>query len=225
MEIVSGIHRIDEASSNMAHSNVYLVINKNDLFVVDTGTKGNADKIAEYIKKLGRQPYEVSTIILTHYHMDHAGSAKDLKEITGAKVAASAVDAKIISGSEPYPKPKYFLMRAASLVKAPMVGVDITLKDGDTVGDLTVLHMPGHTEGSIMLLDKQKKVLFSGDTLRNDKGKVSIGPEHFTWDSAKQKESVKRAADLDFEVLLPGHNAPLVGNAAVAVKACAANGV
>ena len=132
MEIVPGIHRIDEASSNMAHCNVYLVINKDGLIVIDTGTKGNADKIAQYIEKLGRQPNEVSTIILTHYHMDHAGSAKDLKEITGAKVAASAEDAKIICSKEPYPKPKYFLMRAASLIKAPPVDVDIALKEGDS---------------------------------------------------------------------------------------------
>jgi glyoxylase-like metal-dependent hydrolase (beta-lactamase superfamily II) len=221
MEIVPGIHRIDEASRNMAHSNVYLIVNKDDLFVVDTGTKGNANKIAEYIEKLGRQPNEVSTIILTHFHMDHAGSAKDLKEITGAKVAASAEDAKIVCGSEPYPKPKYFLMRAASLVKAPSVDVEVVLKEGDSIGDLTVLLMPGHTAGSIMLLDKQKKVLFCGDTLRNDKGKISTGPEHFTYDSAKQKESVKRAAELDFDVLLPGHNEPLVGNAAAAVRECA----
>lgn len=223
MEIVPGIHRIDEASRNMAHSNVYLVIGNDGLFVVDTGTKGNADKIAEYIKKLGRQPTEVSTIILTHYHMDHAGSAKDLKEITGAKVAASQEDAKIISGAESYPKPKYFLMRAASLIKAPSVDVDIVLKEGDSIGGLTVLSMPGHTAGSIMLLDTQKKVLFSGDTLRYEKGKVSTGPEHFTWDSDKQKESLKRTATLDFEILLPGHNEPLVGNAAAAVRECAGN--
>jgi hypothetical protein len=38
MEIVEGIHRIDEASANMAHSNVYLIINKNELMIIDTGT-------------------------------------------------------------------------------------------------------------------------------------------------------------------------------------------
>ena len=221
MEIVPGIHRIDEASSNMAHSNVYLVINKTDLFVVDTGTKGNAHKIAEYIEEIGRQPNEVSTIILTHYHMDHAGSAKDLKEITGAKVAASVEDAKIISGAEPYPKPKYFLMRAASLIKAPRSRRRHSAEGRRQNRRLNGFLMPGHTAGSIMLLDKQKKVLFCGDTFRNDKGKVSTGPEHFTYDSVKQKESVKRAAELDFDVLLPGHNEPLVGNASAAVRECA----
>jgi glyoxylase-like metal-dependent hydrolase (beta-lactamase superfamily II) len=220
MEIVEGIHRIDEASSNIAHSNVYLVINKQDLFVVDTGTKGNADKIVKYVEKLGRQPREISTIILTHYHMDHAGSAKDLKDLTCAKVAASIQDAELIAGEKPYPKPKNLLMRAASFIKPPPVDVDIPLKDGDTLGGLTVLLTPGHTAGSIMLLDKEKKVLFSGDTLRQEKGKVTTGPGHFTWDESKQTESVQRIAGLDFDVLLPGHGEVLVGGASVAVKKC-----
>jgi len=77
MEIIEGIHRVDEASSNLAHSNVYLVINEKDLVVVDTGMPGNAKKIVAYIQKIGHQPSEVSTIILTHYHIDHAGSVKD----------------------------------------------------------------------------------------------------------------------------------------------------
>jgi glyoxylase-like metal-dependent hydrolase (beta-lactamase superfamily II) len=220
MEIVPGFHRLDEASSNMAHSNVYLVVNQKDLFVVDTGTKGQADKIVDYIEKLGSKPADVSTIILTHYHMDHAGSAKDLQELTGAKVAAGAVDAKVISGQEPYPKPKNLLMRAASFMKPAPVNVDIPLKDCDAIGDLTVILTPGHTEGSIMLIDKNRKVLICGDTLRLDKGKVATGPEHFTWDKAKQTESIKRVAAMDFDALLPGHGEVLATGASKAVREC-----
>ena len=60
MEIIEGIHRVDEASSNMAHSNVYLVINGNELMVIDTGTPGNAKKTVEYIQKIGRQPTDAA---------------------------------------------------------------------------------------------------------------------------------------------------------------------
>jgi len=70
MEIVEGIHRVDEASANMAHSNVYLLIEGDELTVIDTGTAGNAKKIVDYVQKIGRQPSNVSTIILTHCHMD-----------------------------------------------------------------------------------------------------------------------------------------------------------
>jgi glyoxylase-like metal-dependent hydrolase (beta-lactamase superfamily II) len=47
MEIVEGVHRADEASGNLAHSNVYVLINGDELVVVDTGTPGNAKKIVE----------------------------------------------------------------------------------------------------------------------------------------------------------------------------------
>jgi glyoxylase-like metal-dependent hydrolase (beta-lactamase superfamily II) len=53
MEIVEGIHRIDEASDNPAHSNVYLVINGRELTVIDTGTPGYAGKIVDHIRGLG----------------------------------------------------------------------------------------------------------------------------------------------------------------------------
>jgi glyoxylase-like metal-dependent hydrolase (beta-lactamase superfamily II) len=219
MEIVEGIYRVDEASSNLAHSNVHLVVNGNELLVVDAGTAGNAKKIVAFIQKIGHQPQEVSTIIITHYHMDHAGSAKELKALTGAKVAASTEDAQVIAGEKPYPKPKNLLMRAASIIKPSPVAVDVVLKEGDTIGNLTVISTPGHTAGSIMLLYKQKGVIFAGDTLRNEDGKVSGGPEHFTWDEAKEKESIRKVAALDFDIMLPGHTQPLIGNASGVVKA------
>ncbi len=53
MAIIAGIHRVDEASNNMAHSNVYLIIQPNELIVVDTGTPGNAKKIVDYIQNWG----------------------------------------------------------------------------------------------------------------------------------------------------------------------------
>ena len=114
MEIVEGIHRVDEASANMAHANVYLVINGKELTVIDTGTPGNAQKIVKYIQKIRYQPTDVKTIILTHFHMDHMGSAKELKDLTNAKLAVHQEDADYVSGKKPLPKPKNILIRAAT---------------------------------------------------------------------------------------------------------------
>ena len=219
MEIIEGIHRVDEASSNMAHSNVYLVINGNELMVIDTGTSGNAKKIVEYIQKIGHQPSEVSTIILTHYHMDHAGSVKDLKDLTNAKVAAHVEDADFVAGKKPYPKPKNLFFRAvSSFIKPSPVEVDISLKEGDKIGNLTVFSVPGHTPGSIVLLDAQRKALFAGDTLRFDGSKVTGAPKQFTWDADREQESIKKISLLDFDIMLPGHGEVLRANASNAVK-------
>ncbi len=217
--LTSGIHRVDEASSNIAHSNVYLIDNGTELIVIDTGTPGNAKKIVQYIQKLGRQPNEVSTIILTHYHMDHAGSVKELQELTGAKVAASQADAAYINGTQPYPKPKNLLLRAANnFIKVSPVPVSITLKDGDKIAGLIVIEASGHTPGSIFLYDPVRKALFSGDTLRLDGDKVTSGPKQYVWNEEKEKASSSKLANLDFEVLLPGHAAYLTIGATAKVK-------
>jgi hydroxyacylglutathione hydrolase len=219
MEIIEGIHRVDDASSNIAHSNVYLTINGNELMVIDTGTSGNAKKIVAYIQKIGHQPSEVTTIILTHYHMDHAGSVKDLKDLTNAKVAAGIEDAGFVDGTKPYPKPKSLLMRAvSSVIKIAPVEVDIALKDGDKIGDLQVIELPGHTPGSIALFNAERKALFAGDTLRWDGSKVTGAPRQYTWDADKEKASIEKIAQLDFDVMMPGHGEVLKADASKKVK-------
>jgi glyoxylase-like metal-dependent hydrolase (beta-lactamase superfamily II) len=219
MEIIEGIHRVDEASANMAHANVYLVINGEELTVIDTGTPRNAQKTVEYIQKLGRQSADVKTIILTHFHMDHAGSVKELKDLTNAKVAVHAEDADYVSGKKPLPKPKNILFRAvSSFVKPVPVQVDVILKEGDRIANLAVFHTPGHTPGSIMLLDEERKVLFAGDTLRYDGKKVSGAPEQFSVDLNQVRESIAKASTLNFDIMLPGHGETLKPNASEEIK-------
>ena len=219
MEIIEGVHRVDEASANMAHANVYLVINGKELAVIDTGTSGNAQKTVEYIKKIGYQPSDVKTIILTHFHMDHMGSAKELKDLTNAKVAVHTEDADFVSGKKPPPKPKNILFRAvSSFVKPAPVQVDVILKEGDKIADLTVFHTPGHTPGSIMLLDEERKVLFAGDTLRYDGKKISGAPEQFSTDLNKAEESIAKTSTLNFDIMLPGHGETLKPNASEEIK-------
>jgi hydroxyacylglutathione hydrolase len=221
MEIIEGIHLIDEASRNIAHSNVYLVINGKELIIVDTGTPENAKKIVTYIQKIGHQPSEISTIVLTHHHRDHVGSAKELRDLTNAKVAAHFEDADFIAGKKPIPKLKNVLFRAAlSLMKFSPVEVDIVLKGGDKIGSLTVVDVPGHTPGSIALLDTQRKALFVGDTLGCEGRKVIAdrAPKQFIWAADKEKESIEKISMLDFDIMLPGHGEVLKTNASNALK-------
>ena len=219
MEIVEGIHRVDEASANMAHANVYMLIKGEELIVIDTGTPGNAQKTVDYIQKLGRQPANVKTIILTHFHMDHIGSVCELKKLTRAKLAVHIEDADFVSGKKPLPKPKNIFFRAgSSFIKPAPAEVDVLLNNGDNIRGLTVIHVPGHTPGSIALLDEEKRVLFAGDTLRYDGKRVSGAPEEFTFDPNKVKESIRKIAAFNFDVMLPGHGEPLKPNAAEEVR-------
>ena len=68
--------------------------------------------------------------MLTHFHMDHSGSVKELKDLLpNAKVAVHEDDAEYVEGKKPFPKPKNLLFRAvSSFMKVEPVQVDVRLK-------------------------------------------------------------------------------------------------
>ena len=76
---------------NLTIVNVYLVKGPK-LVVVDTGAPGSAPKILAALAKQGFAPADVSLILLTHAHSDHAGSAGELRKATGAPVAVHRGD-------------------------------------------------------------------------------------------------------------------------------------
>ncbi|MFG2221658.1 MBL fold metallo-hydrolase [Streptomyces sp. NPDC048644] len=99
--------------------------------------------------------------MLTHSHIDHMGSAADLVAATGATVLAGADDVPYISGAAPEPVPPlspteqalyegiFAGFAEAGLPPLRHVGVDVALREGDTVDGwsepVRVLHVPGHT--------------------------------------------------------------------------------
>jgi glyoxylase-like metal-dependent hydrolase (beta-lactamase superfamily II) len=217
MEIVEGIHQVDRVNAN-----VYLLIDGEELTVVDTGLPKNAEKILGYVRRINRQSSNISKILLTHCHIDHVGSAYELKRITGAKVGVHQEDADFVSGKKSMPAPKG-AMGIAFKVASPFfkfrpVEPDITLQENDKVGRLTVIHTPGHTPGSISLYDPFRKVLFAGDAVRFVKGKISGPPERRTPDMPQAIKSIEKISRLDFDVMLSGHGEPLKANASHRVK-------
>jgi glyoxylase-like metal-dependent hydrolase (beta-lactamase superfamily II) len=217
MEIVPGIHRVDGVNAN-----VYLVIDGREVTVIDTGMPRNAEKIVAYARGMGLQPSRISKIILTHCHVDHAGSAHELKKITGAKIAIHREDADYMAGGRAMPSPKGgvgVLLKLFSLFfKFTPVQPDIILEEKDKVGKIMVIHTPGHTPGSISLYDSKRKVLFVGDALRFVKGKIEGPPERFTLDAQQAEKSVEKISKIDFDVMLSGHGEPLKSDASAKIK-------
>ena len=209
MEIVKGVFQVDGVNCN-----VYILENAGKLTLIDTGLPRSDKKIVKAVEAIGRHPNDISTILITHFHVDHVGTLSKMKELTGAKVAVGDADAQIVAGKTMAPKPKNLMFRALSgVMQAKPVEPDIVLKEGDTVAGLQVISTPGHSNGSISLFDSERKVMFVGDAARFVDGKMQGPPESFTLDMAKAKESIKKLANYDFEVMLAGHGQPLMPEA------------
>jgi glyoxylase-like metal-dependent hydrolase (beta-lactamase superfamily II) len=209
MEILSGIHQVDGVNANC------YIVARESLTIIDTGMPGNSAKIIRYITdELRRNPSEISSIVLTHAHMDHVGGVKKLKQAAlGAKVAVHSAEAEYFRGKIPIPPPKGMigiLTRIMNLViKQNFFEPDILLTDGDRIDGLVSVHIPGHTPGSLGLLDETTRTFWGGDIFRYDGKKLSEGPKNFTQDIDQEQESIRKIAALDFDILLPGHGIPL----------------
>lgn len=213
MQVTEDVFRVDGVSGD----NCYLLARPAQLLLIDSGLPGNAGRIVRFVRGLGRDPGELSWIVLTHSDPDHSGSVVELKERTGAKVAMHVADAPSVVGEAPLkegPGVRGLAFRALlGLLRFRTFHPDVLLEEGDVLAGLRVFHTPGHTRGSISLLTEQG-VLFSGDavvTLRDE----PTFPSHFwSLDFDRALSSMRKLASLEFDVLAPGHGPPVVGDAA-----------
>lgn len=212
MEIVPGVHIIEGVSANS-----YL-IDEAEMTLIDTGFPGNTKKILQYITdNLHRTPTDLKSIILTHCDIDHIGNANELRKRTGAKIFAHPLDATIIAGEQKRPTQQKgigILIRLSELIlQIKPFSVDTMIHQDEIISGLTILHMPGHTPGSIALYDNTRKVLFVGDTLRYKHGVVQGPPTSMTWNVQQTYQSIEKLMPLDFKVMLSGHSEPLTDDA------------
>jgi glyoxylase-like metal-dependent hydrolase (beta-lactamase superfamily II) len=204
----------------------YALRDGEDVTLVDTGPPGSAAAITEALAGWGR----VRQVILTHYHADHAGSAREVGEWPGVRVAAHHADARVIRGEArgewpdftPAERDLYAVVGAGlpDPPDVPQARVDVDLDDGDVLGDrLEVIWTPGHTPGSIAVLHAERNVLFTGDVAAERERAVFLGP--FNTDRARAKESFRRLATPGVSTVCFGHGDPLVGERAGLLGAAA----
>jgi len=146
---------------------VYLIYGK-EICLIDSGVASSEKIIFDYIKQTGRNPDEISLMVLTHSHPDHIGSVLAIKKASGCLVAAHLSEKSWIEDvelqSKERPVPNFH-----SLVEGS-VCVDRILEEKDVLDlgkglTLEVSHTPGHSKGSISILFREDKALFTGDVI------------------------------------------------------------
>lgn len=198
-----------------AHAYVIGAPASKDLTLVDAGLMGKGGYKLDAIQKLGIEGSDIKRIIMTHTHLDHIGCLSeimaglpDAELWVHADEAAllEAGDERVVYGMEMFRN--MCQMQYGIKPGAFRFQVDRKLKGGETleIGNMSweVLHIPGHSAGSIALYYTPEKILIPGDTVYADH---AIGRFDLEGASGAQlKSSLMTLAELDVNVLLPGHN-------------------
>lgn len=181
----------------------YILVRAGEAAIVDTGVEGSADAIEASLAGIGLDWSAVGHLVLTHHHGDHVGSAATIME--------RAPDAVGYAGAEDIP---------SITVPRPLMAVG----DGDEVFGMQVITVPGHTAGSIAVLDPGASVLVAGDAVLTAGGPVSLPGAEFTADMEEALRSAIKLGTYTFETLLPGHGEPILTGASAQVAALGAAG-
>lgn len=202
------------------------------LTLVDTGLPKRFGVFADGINSIGRSIKDITSIVLTHNHSDHAGSAAELKSQSRAAVYCSPIDAPAVRGLEKAPPPPFLDRTPLQLLK-PLFGllpaaaptdVDHEIEIGTVLSipeDLVAIATPGHTDGHMSFrLDRAGGILFVGDAAVHKNGSVKRG--FFNRSTESIDQAIKDLAALEFDIACFGHADPLTTGASDAFKRFAA---
>jgi hydroxyacylglutathione hydrolase len=166
-----------------------------EAIAIDTATPS----VRWLTQQLGDEGWNLRFIVSTHRHWDHIGDNAEAVVATGATLAVHAADRHGLEEPDPMSAP----FPIPPSVPALELAEGSHIRFGDI--DLSVLHTPGHTEGSVCLLSHEERLLLSGDTLfAGGWGRTDLpGGDH-----EAMIDSLSRLSTLeDGLAVLPGHGA------------------
>jgi len=142
-------------------SNLY-VIDGRDPILIDTGTRPYAEAVLRRLSEIV-DLRKLRRIVLTHMHYDHVGGASYLKQKLSAQVFIHELDADPVRKGDRWATFSNGFGEKMDALDVSSVHQGEKFSTGEH--ELKVLHTPGHTQGSICLLETSSGELISGDTV------------------------------------------------------------
>ena len=195
--------------------NCYLVSTPSGYILIDTGLPKRRGDLVEELEAAGCEPGDLKLIVVTHGHLDHNGNTAYLRERYGVEIAMHSGDSAMAERGDMFVGMRGLTVAILRLL-LPLIGLsrydsfrpDIVLEDGQDLSeygfDARVVHVPGHSKGSIGVLTSDG-IFFCGDLLVN-----TDEPEKNTLidDSAELDASVEKLRTLEIRTVYPGHGKP-----------------
>jgi hydroxyacylglutathione hydrolase len=195
--------------------NCFLLKTAAGWILIDTACSNRRAELVGQMENAGCEPGRLALIILTHGDFDHTGNARYLRERFASRIAMHRDDLGMVEHGDMF----WNRGRGSALVKAlaPVLfrfrksdrfSPDLLIDDGSDLAeygaDLRVVHLPGHSQGSIGLLTGEGE-LFCGDLLINEKKPVL---NYRIADASAANDSVERLQRLHVKNIFPSHGRP-----------------
>ena len=240
MEIVHGVYqmKLPLPGGPLDHVNAYLIDGSQGNLLIDTGwnTPEAFSALGEDLKSNGFDFSDITQIVITHLHPDHYGLAGRIKELSGATLALSEIDARLLDRryvnmsilleevshllrANGTPQSELSQLSQASMPARQFVvpaKPDRKLKAGQKVSmdpfEFKVLLTPGHSPGHICLYEPERKFLFTGDHILPDiTPNVGLHPQSGANALGDYIDSLKSLMDLEVSFVFPGHGSVFSG--------------
>jgi len=197
--------------------NCYLITTDTGYLLIDTGSSNQRAAGEKELASAGCQPGDLKLIVLTHGDFDHTGNAVSLREKFRAPIAMHADDAGMLERGDMFWNRQrgnilFELLAPAFLGfgKSQRGSPDVIIADGGDLlaygCDAQVLHLPGHSAGSIGILTSAGD-LFCGDLLENTRQPAL---NSIMDDVPAAQASVERLKSLEVRTVYPGHGQPFL---------------
>jgi hydroxyacylglutathione hydrolase len=212
----------DIFSLKLGLNSTYLIRGVKGIVMVDAGVP---NKIRAFKRKLARlyiRPADIKLIVLTHSHFDHAGSSKNIKDFTGAKIVIHEAEKELLENngfafikgintwgriSEKLFFPILRRMRFENPVPdIQMSSEDISLNEYGIDGK--IVHTPGHTSGSISVLLDTGEAFVGCMAHDGFPFRFTPGLPIYAEDIQRVKESWRMLISKGARIVFPGHGNP-----------------
>ena len=200
-KIVDGVYIIGGPDISHAEDAASFIVDcGEELIMIDSGAGRTSHLLVENIRDLRMDPANISTLILTHCHIDHIGSAPYFKEEFGCTVVNHDLDADAVESGNPVATAAkmYGTTFPPTHIDTRLTGDQGTLSFGKE--QIHWIHTPGHTPGSLSLYcDREdQRILFGQDI--HGPFLTSFGSYIGVW-----KKSMMKLIDLKADILCEGH--------------------
>jgi glyoxylase-like metal-dependent hydrolase (beta-lactamase superfamily II) len=203
---------------NIATVSCYLVQTSSGFVLIDTGNPNRHAEIEHVLASAGCGPGDLKLILITHGDLDHIGSAVHLRDKFSSRIAMHRDDSGMAERGDMFSNRGK--ANVVTRILGPLVPIllgfsrskrfapDLFVEDGTDLSEhgieATVLHIPGHSKGSIGVLTTDGD-LFCGDLFENTAGPAL---NSIMDDLEAANESVERLKSLHISTVYPGHGQP-----------------